>query len=120
MLDRRLLFRRHQQFAQLQPSAQSRRRLRDRAGPGPPRQRTSEARESCILLYVQERDARPFRERQLHVACFRKTDEHFANQRGPFPAVKKLTISGLPILRRAEEFGELSDNSLDQCKRRKG
>src|SRR5947207_1892222 len=104
MTDRRFLARRHKQLAQLQPPPQSRRRLRARAGPAPPRERTFRAREVCVLPHFQEGDAGAFRESQLEIARFRKTHEHFADQGGLRSVIEKLAVPGLPVTRWVEEM----------------
>ena len=96
--------RRHENLAQLQPPAQSRRRLRARAGPTASRERTSHARVVCVLANFEKGDAGPLRKSQLEIARFRETHKHFADQRGLFPAIKQLAVPGLPIPRWVEKM----------------
>src|SRR5437763_16975206 len=94
----------HQHVAQLQPSAQAHRGLRGRPGPRAAGEGTAHAGEVCVLPHFQEWHAGTFRERELEIARFRKTHEHFADQ-SCFPAVvEKLAIPGVPIERRTCEL----------------
>src|SRR5438477_12306215 len=77
MSQRCFIAERHQFFAQLQPAAQMRRRVGRAAGPADADERTAHIEVRRVLPNLEKRYARPFRKRQLEVARFRKTDEHF-------------------------------------------
>src|SRR5688572_4784151 len=72
MADRRFSARGHQLVAQLQPSPETRRRLRSRPRPAAASQRTFEAGEVRILPDMEKADARTLREGQFKVAPFGK------------------------------------------------
>src|SRR5436190_3071102 len=71
---------RHQFFAQLEPAAQMRRRMGGASGPADADERASHIEVRRVLPNLDEGYARPLRKRQLEVARFGKTDEHFADQ----------------------------------------
>src|SRR2546423_4837066 len=108
MSQRRLVSQRHKFFSQLQPAPQTRRRVRRASGPANACQRSPDIEVGRVLPNLEKRDAGSFRKGQLEVARFGKSDQHFTDQRRPFPMIQKLAVARLPVRRRADELMDRS------------